>query len=293
MPIVENVRAPDAVSFGPFRLAQTERLLERAGVAVPLGGRAFEILVVLVERAGEIVSKRDLIARAWPDVTVDEGSLRVHITALRKALGDGEEEAARYVNNVPGRGYCFVAPVLWSEPASSPPNENTASCRAHNLPARLVRMVGRDDTARAISAQLQAHRFLNIVGPGGIGKTTVAVSVGHALLDRFEGAVHFIDLGALNDPSLITGTVAHTLGVQVNSDDAIPSLVDVLRDRRLLLILDNCEHVIEAVSALGESVFMEAPLVHIPGDQPGNRCGSRVSTYTSCFRWTIRLTTAG
>jgi len=250
------------VSFGPFRLAPNERLLERAGVAVPLGGRAFEILIFLVERAGEIVSKRDLIARAWPDVTVEEASLRVHITALRKALGDGKA-GARYVTNVPGRGYCFVAPVLRRERAGSPPKENAASDRAYNLPARLIRMVGRDDTVRTIAAQFRAHRFLNIVGPGGIGKTTVAVSVAHALLNQFGGAVHFIDLGTLNHPNLVTSTVAYTLGVQVNSDNAIPSLVRILRDRRLLLILDNCEHVIETVSALGESIFMEAPLVHI------------------------------
>jgi predicted ATPase/DNA-binding winged helix-turn-helix (wHTH) protein len=258
----ENAAAHGAVAFGPFRLAPGERLLERAGVAVPIGGRAFEILVVLVERAGEIVSKRDLIARAWPDVTVDEGSLRVHITALRRALGDGRS-GARYVTNVPGRGYCFVAPVLRSEPASPPPKENAASGRAHNLPARLTRMIGRDDAVRTISAQLRMHRFLNIVGPGGIGKTTVAVSVGHALLNQFEGAIHFIDLATLKDPNLVASTVAHTLGVPVNSDNAIPSLVSFLRNGGPLLILDNCEHVIDAVSTLGESIFREAPRVHI------------------------------
>jgi predicted ATPase/DNA-binding winged helix-turn-helix (wHTH) protein len=248
------------VSFGPFRLAPTERLLERAGVTVPLGGRALEILIVLIERAGETVSKKDLIARAWPDVTVEEGSLRAHIVALRKALGDGEA-GARYVINVPGRGYCFVAPVLTS--ARPQRKGNTAFAAAHNLPARLMRMVGRDDIVRTISAQLRQHRFMNIVGPGGIGKTTVAVSVAHALLNRFEGAVHFIDLGTLTDPNLVAGTAASTLGVPVNSGNAIPSLIEALRDRRLLLILDNCEHVIQAASALAESIFMDAPLVHI------------------------------
>jgi predicted ATPase/DNA-binding winged helix-turn-helix (wHTH) protein len=264
MPAVDqpDVQTRDAISFGPFRLAPTERLLERDGVAVPLGGRALDILIVLVERAGEIVSKKELIARVWPDVTVEEGSLRVHIVALRKALGDGEA-GARYVTNVPGRGYCFVAPVVRSEAAHPPPDEDSASGRAHNLPAHLMRMVGRDDAVRTISAQFRTHRFLNIVGPGGIGKTTVAVSVAHALLNQFGGAVYFIDLGMLNEPNLVAGTVAYTLGVQVNADNALPGLVNVLRDRRLLLILDNCEHVIEAVSALAESLFMEAPLVHI------------------------------
>jgi predicted ATPase len=195
-------------------------------------------------------------------VTVDEGSLRVNIAALRKALGDGEG-GARYVTNVPGRGYSFVAPVSRSEAASPPPRENTASIPAYDLPVPLTRMVGRDDTVRVISAQLLAHRFLTVVGPGGIGKTTVAMSVAHALLAQFQGAVHFVDLGRLSDPNLVAGTVAFTLGAPVSSGNALPSLTQILRNKRLLLVLDNCEHVIEAVSVLAESIFMQAALVHI------------------------------
>src|SRR5271167_1439405 len=105
------------VAFGPFRLFPAERLLEKDGVPVHLGGRALDILIFLVERAGEVVSKRDLVARVWADVNVDEGSLRFHVAALRKTLGDGRE-GARYVTNVPGRGYCFVAPVSRSNTPS-------------------------------------------------------------------------------------------------------------------------------------------------------------------------------
>jgi predicted ATPase/DNA-binding winged helix-turn-helix (wHTH) protein len=256
-----NAGGRDAVTFGPFYLAPAARLLERDGVAVPLGGRALEILLLLIERAGQTVSKRELIARAWPDVTVDEGSLRFHIAGLRKALGDGEA-GARYVTNVPGRGYCFVAPVMPAQPAP-PPNEDGAAGRTHGLPAPLFRMIGRDDTVGRIAEQLLAHRFVNIVGPGGIGKTTVAVSVTHGLVARFAGAIHFIGLAALNDPNLVNGTVAHALGMPVNAANAIPSLVDFLRERQMLLVFDNCEHVIEAVSFLGESLFMGAPRVHI------------------------------
>ena len=104
-----------AIAFGPFRLLPKARLLEKDGAPVHLGGRALDILIFLAERAGEIVNKRELVERVWPDVNVDEGSLRFHITALRKALGDGAP-GARYVVNVPGRGYCFAAPVA---PASS------------------------------------------------------------------------------------------------------------------------------------------------------------------------------
>src|ERR1700692_3371840 len=100
----------DAISFGPFRLFTAQRLVERAGAPLQLGSRALDILIVLVEHAGEVVSKKDLISRVWPDVTVDESGLRVHVAGLRKALGEGQA-GARYVSNVPGRGYCFVAPI--------------------------------------------------------------------------------------------------------------------------------------------------------------------------------------
>jgi predicted ATPase/DNA-binding winged helix-turn-helix (wHTH) protein len=257
-----NVGLRDTISFGPFRLSSTERLLEKAGVAVALGGRALDILIALAERAGETVSKKELIARVWPDVTVDEGSLRFHVAALRKALGDGAS-GARYVTNVPGRGYCFVAPVTRANPSAPAAQESAVPDQAHRLPARLARMVGRDDTLRAISAQLVAHRFVTIVGPGGIGKTTVAVSVAHALLTEFDGDVRFVDLGPLGDSRLVASTLASSLGVPVNSDNAVPGVIDFLRGKRMLLVLDCCEHVIEAVAALGESIFMEAPRVNI------------------------------
>src|ERR1700733_12766822 len=109
-------RREQAVSFGPFRLHVARRTLERSGVTVDLGGRALELLIALIERAGEVVSKNELMMRGWPDVTVDDVSLRVHIATLRKALADGEPDA-RYVATLTGRGYCFVAPVICSNEA--------------------------------------------------------------------------------------------------------------------------------------------------------------------------------
>ena len=102
--------AADLISFGPFRLCPAQRNLEKAGGPIHLSARAFDILIVLVERAGEVVSKKRLMARVWPDVTVDEGNLRFHIAALRRALEDGQS-GARYVATIAGRGYCFVAPI--------------------------------------------------------------------------------------------------------------------------------------------------------------------------------------
>jgi DNA-binding winged helix-turn-helix (wHTH) protein len=115
-PLTQAEVAPQAFAFGPFRVVPRARLLERDGSQTPVGSRAFDLLCVLVSRAGEVVSKSELMARVWPGLTVEESNLRVHITHLRRILGDGQD-GKRYVANVPGRGYCFVARV---ERAASP-----------------------------------------------------------------------------------------------------------------------------------------------------------------------------
>src|SRR5258705_9526861 len=169
-----NIPPRHVVSFGPFTLFVAGRMLKRDDERIPLGGRALDVLIALAERAGEIVSYRELISIAWPNVTVDEANLRVQIATLRKALADGDD-GARYITNVASRGYCFVAPVSRS---TGPPiaAEGNADCeRPRKLPPRLARMVGRDKAVRTVSEQLTLGRFVSIVGPGGIGKTTVAV----------------------------------------------------------------------------------------------------------------------
>jgi predicted ATPase/DNA-binding winged helix-turn-helix (wHTH) protein len=260
--IKENSPSDEVISFGPFRLYTAQRLIEREGVPLHLGGRALDILIVLVEQASEVVSKNDLMARVWPNATVDEGSLRVHVAALRKVLDDGEA-GARYLTTLTGQGYCFVAPISRSSAPRSLEAASSKPGQAHNLPTRLTRMVGRDQTVQEVSERLKTERFVTIVGPGGIGKTTVAVSVGYKLLTEFAGAVQFFDLGPLNDPHLIPGTVASALGLPVQSVDPIPGLIGFLRGKRMLLILDSCEHVIETAALLAERIFEEAPQVHI------------------------------
>jgi predicted ATPase/DNA-binding winged helix-turn-helix (wHTH) protein len=260
MPSRHHPVSNDVIAFGPFRLSAAERLIERDGLPVQIGGRAMDILIALVERAGDVVSQRELIDRVWPNVTVDDGSLRYHISGLRRSLGDGLD-GARYVINVAGRGYCFVSPT--TEPGwvkSPPPGAPKGS--AHPMPPRFTRMVGRDATVELISAQLAASRFVTLVGSGGIGKTTVAVSVGYALAAEYD-AVCFADLGSLPDPRLAPNLLAASLGVVVHTEEVIPGLVGRLRDNRTLLILDSCEHVIETISILAEAIFEQAPGVHI------------------------------
>jgi predicted ATPase/DNA-binding winged helix-turn-helix (wHTH) protein len=253
--------ANEAVSFGPFRLLPARRLIERNGLRVQMGDRALDLLIALIDQAGEVVDKRRLIERVWPRVVVDESNLRVHVAALRKALGDGQS-GARYIANIQGRGYAFVAPLSPAEGRAATEHEAPTDLR-HNLPAPLRRMVGHSDTIRALTAELAAQRFVSIVGPGGIGKTTVAVAVGHSALRDFGGMVRFVDLGTLSDPTLVGGTIASALGISLQSDDPVPGLVKYLRDQRALLILDSCEHVIEAASSIAERIFQEAPAMRI------------------------------
>lgn len=255
-----------ALSFGPFHLHVGERLLTNGGLPVELGARALDLLIVLVSTPNEVVAKRDLMARVWPDVRVEEGSLRFHMNGLRKALGDGVN-GARYITTLAGRGYCFVAPV---SPAAGrhevvPATATTTPIHfSHaNLPNRLNRMIGRDKDIAALSAQLAASRFVTVVGAGGVGKTTVAVAVAHHLNESFDGATLFVDLGMLTNPELVSAAVASMLGLRIGSDDARPNLITHLHDKRVLLILDTCEHLIETVAQLAASIIEAAPRVHI------------------------------
>jgi predicted ATPase/DNA-binding winged helix-turn-helix (wHTH) protein len=249
-------------SFGPFRLSAAARLLEKDGVPVHLGGRALSLLIALVASAGQVVSKAKLIAQVWPGAVVDEGSLRVHMVAVRKALGDSPA-GATYVTNVTGQGYCFVAPVTRSQAHALPAGIASRSDLPNGLPARPMRIVGRDTTEQLIRADLLKHRFVTVAGPGGMGKTTVAVSVAHAMLPGFEGAARFIDLSPVSEDAYVSSTLAATLGLLGHSGDAVSGIVNFLHDKRMLLVLDSCEHVIGAVAELAERIFREAPQIHI------------------------------
>src|SRR6202453_1360629 len=256
-------RPNDLLSFGPFSLLTAERLLKKADDPIPLGGRALDILIALVERAGEVVTHRELISTVWPDVTVEESNLRSQMATLRKALGDGRDRA-RYVSNITGRGYCFVAPVTRSSARQPVPITGiTPTERVQRLPPRLTRMVGRDDTVRSLAQQLQMWRCVSIVGPGGVGKTTVAISVAHTLVDGFHEAVFFIDLAALTDPQLVPTAVASALGLMVQTQDPLVSLLAFIGKNKILLLLDRREHVIGVAAALAERVVSGAPQTHI------------------------------
>jgi predicted ATPase len=188
--------------------------------------------------------------------------LRFHVAGLRKALGDGKE-GARYISTSSGRGYSFVAPISRSSISAQPPVEPSAGFHHYNLPGRLGVMIDREEDLEKLSVHLNAYRFVTIVGSGGVGKTTVALAIAHQLNATFNGAVLFVDLSMVNDPRLVTTGVASMLGLFVQSEDVTSGLIAYLRDKRILLVLDTCEHLIEAVAALAAAIFKTAPQVHI------------------------------
>ena len=247
--------------FGSFQLIPAQRLLLADGKPLRLGSRALDILIALVEGAGETIHKDRLIARAWPDTVVDEGALRVHIAALRRALGDGRA-GKRYIANNPGRGYTFVAPVTreHSNPAPATPDVGIAG---NNLPVPLTRVIGRDDIVAALMTQLVQRRLLTIVGPGGIGKTTVAVAVAEAVTPAYADGVWFVGLAPLPDPDLVPSAVSTVLGISQSGANSVSGLAAWLRDKHALIVLDSCEHVVGAVASLAEAVLKAAPQLHI------------------------------
>ena len=246
--------------FDPFELLIRERVLRRDGVALPLGDRALDILIYLAERAGEVIAKDELIDHVWSDVTVEEGNLRVQVAAIRKTLGDGQF-GDRYIATIKGRGYSFVGSVA---PVIGGTESRRAEFRHQGRPRmRPIMMVGRETVVREVSEKLREERFITLFGPGGIGKTTIALAVGRAVTEEFDGKVHFVDLESLIDPQHVAGAVAKSLGLVPKSNDPRLELVDLVRSRKLLIILDSCEHVIEEVASFAEQLYQETERVYL------------------------------
>jgi predicted ATPase/DNA-binding winged helix-turn-helix (wHTH) protein len=272
----QQFASPNAyrLQFGPFELNVAERSLMKGNEVVPLGGRAYDILIALLENAGEVVPKAELIAKAWPEVTVEEGSLRVHLSALRKALGDGQF-GNKYIASIQGHGYSFIAPVAR---ITADHGWGWAPAKVSQLPPALGRMVGRGNVVREIQNLLRTdQRLITILGVGGIGKTTVALSVAHSVLIDFSGAAFFVDVSTVDDEKHLIAAVASAIGIDLQPTDPMEALLGALRSRKMLVILDSCEHLIEKAVELAGFIFQNAPDVrmlatsrealHVPGER--------------------------
>lgn len=245
-------------AFGRFRLFPAQRRLEQDGEPVRIGARAFDLLLLLIENAGATVSKQAIWERVWPGIHVGEGSLRFQLVELRRRLD--EDGASSCISSVPGRGYCFVGPLRRSDLDILPDRLPASTVR---LPARLKRMVGRDDALAALGRLLTDQRFVTIVGAGGVGKTTLAIAAAHDQLCGCAGDVIFVDLGAVHDPALVASAIAAPLGLPVQSPDPTPDIILRLKSRKTLLVLDSVEHLLDAVAGLAERLFAEAPQLRL------------------------------
>jgi predicted ATPase/DNA-binding winged helix-turn-helix (wHTH) protein len=254
--------SPDqAVHFGPYRIYPGQRLVLEGDQPLRLGRRAMDILLILLEHAGNVVSKQQLIAQVWPKSVVEDINLRVHMAALRKALGDGQA-GQRYIVTVAQRGYSFVAPFSLAS-IDQHPDSAPHEPRLHNLPVRRTRLIGRQHLVDNVVMHLARQRFITLVGPGGIGKTTVALRVAEQLIGQYRDGIRLLDLAPLNDPAMISAHLATLLDLSLHDGQPMNGLATFLRERQMLLVIDNCEHLIDAIALLCEDILRGAPQVHI------------------------------
>jgi predicted ATPase/DNA-binding winged helix-turn-helix (wHTH) protein len=226
------------------------------GVLVPLGGRAFEIIAELVQAEGELVSKNDLTERVWRGVFVEESALRVHIAAIRKAFGPDRDMLGTTV----GRGYRLLG--SWRIRHVDAPAQPGALglSPSTNIPAATFVLIGRATAIAYLWDLLSAYRVVSLVGPGGIGKTALALQAARAPPAGFTADRLLIELASLSNPELVPSAVAGVLGIKLEGEEiSAESIARAIGARRLLLILDNCEHVVDAVARLTETIVSRCP----------------------------------
>ncbi|MGJ5177536.1 ATP-binding protein [Bradyrhizobium oligotrophicum] len=238
-------------SFGPFRLFPDRQLLILDGAAVKLGGRAFELLHVLVERSSELISKEDLMAAAWPGTFVHESNLKVNMHSLRRSLGDTQKQST-YIATIARRGYRFVAPVQRTVADADETQAAPDTSRASRLPVPRDVIAREREIARLLDL-LHGTSQVTVVGPAGVGKTTVAIAAAHMLEKNCADGVCFVDLATINDPALLPSALVAALGLRGDMGDPLSAAVAYLQDRSMLVLLDNCEHVQPAVTIFARS----------------------------------------
>ena len=256
-----------SIVFGRFQVLPHRRELLADGQPLKLGGRAYDVLMTLIEAHGAVVSRDALMARVWPDRVVEENALQVQISALRAVFGADRE----LIRTVSGRGYQFTGEIRilpagedeWVDRGEAVP-EQPSSLPPTNLPERVSEFIGRDDEVRELASLVASRRLVTLTGSGGIGKTRLALAVAHELKAGFADGVWVAEFSPLADPSLVPATVAAAVGLELAAGEVSARRVArALAGRRLLLVLDTCEHVIDAVAELAEVVLRLDSRVHV------------------------------
>ena len=258
MSITEEVR------FGPFRLARKGRTLATEAGPVALSSRAFDVLATLIEAGGSIVSKDELMRRVWPNVIVEENNLHVQIAGARRALGSHQN----YIVTVPGRGYCFAgeveSPLTPLPDATQDKAPAVAASERLAMPAETAPLIGREAELAELQHILSRNRLVTVTGPGGIGKTRLAVALGNAVADKFPGGARLIDLSPLADASLVEAAAAAALGIRLTGEATpIERFCAALGREPALLIFDNCEHLLGGVAALVAELLRRCEAVSV------------------------------
>ncbi|MGY8707399.1 winged helix-turn-helix domain-containing protein [Bradyrhizobium sp. 18BD] len=250
-------------SFGRWLIDCQRRELRYDNTTVPIGSRAFEILEKLVGSAGLLVTKDDLIGSIWSGLTVEDNTLQVHISAVRKALG----EDRNLLKTVSGRGYTLAGAWrrgLLDHPAAAPVTVPADAAFSSNLPSFRAPLIGREDCLSQLAELLSAYRAVTLVGPGGIGKTKLAIELARSAASSFNDSVALVELATLQDAALAASACARALGLASNDKDvSAASIAQAIGARRLLLVLDNCEHVIEAAAQIASAVLRYCPNVTV------------------------------
>jgi predicted ATPase/DNA-binding winged helix-turn-helix (wHTH) protein len=250
----------------PWEVDLGRRELRSRGSPVALGNRAFEIIEVLAQARGQLVTKDELMGRIWPGAVVGDNTLHVHISAVRKVFGADRG----MLKTSPGRGYRLVGDwiVRHSDAAETlpvpQPRRESAERLPTNFPVIITRLFGRSTAVQRVHDLVSAYRVVTLTGPGGIGKTALAMKTVRGLLADFEDGAWLVELASLSDATLIPSTVAGALGLKLGGERVTAqSLASSIGDRHLLLLLDNCEHLIDAVAALVETMIRLCPRVTV------------------------------
>jgi len=244
--------------FGAWEIDLARREMRLNGVPTDVGSRAFEIVETLVQSAGELIDKYDLMNRVWPGAAVEENTLQAQISAIRRALGPDRA----LLKTIAGRGYRLLGDwVIQREDfaAAGMPTAEPARSRFTNLATAPGALIGRKIAEAQLLELLSTYRIVTMTGPGGIGKTVLAQAVARDLLAALGGDGLLVELASLSDPALVPFSVATVLGLKQGGEISFESIVREIGARKLLLVLDNCEHLIEAAARLAETLVRSCP----------------------------------